>query len=163
VTASGDLRDLLARHLDWHEAHATYDRAVADFPPALRGEVPAGFAHSGWHLVEHMRRAQADILDFCVNPHYVYPTSMDEYWPATAPGDDAEWDESVAAFHDDVRALKRLAQDESVDLLGRVPAGEGQTFLRELLLVADHNSYHLGQLVTLRRALGCWKDAPGWG
>ena len=153
------LRELLARQLDWEAAHVGFARAVADFPPELRGVTPPGFAHSGWEFLEHLRLAQADILAFCVDPGYVEPTSMDEYWPAEAsPPDDATWDASIAGFEADVRALKALALDERVDLLDRVPVGSGQTYLRELLLVADHNAYHLGQFVALRRALGCWEE-----
>lgn len=156
------LRELLARQLDWQAAHVGYRRAVADFPTDMRGVVPEGFAHSGWQLVEHLRRAQADILDFCVNPGYVYPTSMEEYWPDAAPAGEAEWEASAEGFEADVRTLRELALDESVDLFGRVPAGKDQTYLRELVLVVDHNAYHVGQLVALRRALGCWSERPGW-
>lgn len=159
MTVDPRLRELLARQLVWQDAHVGFDRAVADFPPALRGVVPEGFVHSGWQLVEHIRRAQADILDFCVNSDYVYPTSMDDYWPKTAPEDDAAWEAAVAGFRRDAAALQRLARDEEVDLLALVPCGTGaQTYARELLVAGDHNAYHLGQLAALRRALGCWED-----
>ena len=153
------LRELLARQLDWESAHVGFARAVADFPPELRGVTPAGFAHSCWEFLEHLRLAQADILAFCVDPDYVEPTSMDEYWPAeAAPPDDAAWDASIAAFEADVHALQALVLDEGTDLFAPVPAGNGQTYLRELLLTADHNAYHLGQFVALRRVLGCWPE-----
>ncbi|MBN2848076.1 MAG: DinB family protein [Coriobacteriia bacterium] len=153
------LRELLARQLDWEAAHVGFGRTVADFPPELRGVTPAGFAHSGWEFLEHLRLAQADILAFCVDPGYVEPISMEEYWPAeAAPPDDAAWDASIAAFQADVRALQALALDEGTDLFAPVPTGSGQTYLRELLLTADHNAYHLGQLVALRRVLGCWPE-----
>ena len=155
------LRDLLARQLGWEDAHVGYSRAVADFPSELRGVAPAGFAHTGWEILEHLRLAQADILDFCVDPGYEPQEWPAAYWPdAPAPQRDDDWEASVARFGEDRAALQRLALDESVDLLTPVPAGTGQTYLRELLLVADHNAYHLGQLVALRRALGCWRDAP---
>ena len=153
------LRELLARQLEWEAAHVAFARAAADFPPELRGVVPGGFAHSAWEMLEHLRLAQADILAFCVDPDYVEPASLDEYWPANAaPASDAEWDASIAAFEADMRALQALALDERVDLDALVPAGDGQTYLRELLLTADHNAYHLGQFVALRRVLGCWPE-----
>ena len=164
MSAEDKVRLLLASRLDSHDAHVGFDRAVADVPEDLRGVVPVGFAHSCWQLVEHVRRAQADILDFCLNPDYVYPTSMEGYWPRTAPADDAEWQASIAGFLDDVHSLKRLALDDAIDPFASAPRGDGtQTYARELLLAADHNAYHLGQLVSARRALGCWVDAPGWG
>lgn len=151
------LRELLARQFDWEDAHVGYARAFADFPPDLRGAIPAGAAHSGWELLEHLRLAQADILDFCVNPHYTELAWPEDYWPASvAPADDAEWEASIARFGSDLGALKRLALDGSVDLFAAIPHGEGQTYVRELLLAVDHNAYHLGQFVTLRQVLGCW-------
>lgn len=162
---SRPLRELLARQLDWGEAHVGFQRAVTGFPHELQGVIPAGFAHSGWQLLEHMRRAQADILDFCVNPDYVYPSSLEDYWPQVAPAADKPWDATVAAFEGDITALKLLALDESLDLFERVPAAQSemQTFAREFILVTDHNAYHLGQLVSLRRALGAWQEDPGRG
>lgn len=158
MTEQQQLRELLARQLSWEDAHAGFERAVRDFPHDLRGVVPPGFAHSGWQLIEHLRLAQVDILDFCVNPAYVEPSSMDEYWPSGAePPDAAAWDESLARFRRDLAALAALAVDETVDLFARIPHGTGQTYLRELLLVADHNAYHVGQLVAVRQALGCWR------
>lgn len=153
------LRDHLVRLLGWEDAHVGFDAAVLGLAPALRGRVPAGMVHSAWQLLEHLRRAQWDILDFCRNPGYVEPESMEEYWPPspTPPGG-AAWDESVAAFRRDLEAMRALARDETVDLHARIPHGQGQTTLRELLLVADHNAYHVGQLVAVRRALGAWKD-----
>lgn len=164
MSAHDEMRLLLASRLDSHDAHVGFDRAVADLPEELRGVVPAGFAHSCWQFVEHLRRAQTDILDFCVNPDYVCQTSMEAYWPGPAPADDAEWRASIAAFRGDVQSLKQLALDEAVDLFAPVPRGDDrQTYARELLLAADHNAYHVGQLVSARRALGCWSAAPGWG
>jgi len=165
MTATHMMRELLALQLDWGEAHVSLSRAVAGMPEELQGVVPAGFAHSAWQQLEHMRRAQADILDFCVNPDYVYPTSMDEYWPEAAPADDESWAGAVKAFMDDLGALQRLARDESLDLFAPVPAAKSdtQTLARELILVTDHNAYHLGQLLSLRRVLDAWQDGPGWG
>lgn len=154
------LRAHLRKLLDWKDAHVGFDAAVEGLPPALRGVVPAGFQHSAWQLVEHLRRAQHDILDFCRNPGYVELSFPNDYWPpAAAPPSEAAWKESIAAFRRDVEELKRLAEDDGVDLFARIPHGTGQTYLRELLLVADHNAYHVGQLVAVRRALGAWKTA----
>jgi uncharacterized damage-inducible protein DinB len=165
MDALQQMRGLLARQLDWGEAHVGFERALADFPEESMGVVPPGFAHTGWQFLEHMRRAQADILDFCVNPGYVYPGSLDDYWPGAAPSPGESWEDTVAAFSEDREALKRLALDESVDLFAPVPTArsESQTVARGLILAADHNAYHLGQLVALRRVLGIWREGPGWG
>jgi uncharacterized damage-inducible protein DinB len=152
------LRAHLRRLLEWEDAHAGFDAAVEGLAPAARGKVPRGLPHSAWQLLEHMRLCQKDILDFCRDSGYVEPSSMDEYWPATpAPPSDAAWKKSLAAFRRDRRAMRALAEDPAIDLFAPVPQGTGQTFLRELLLVADHNAYHLGQLVLVRRLLGHWK------
>jgi uncharacterized damage-inducible protein DinB len=151
------LREHLRRLLDWEDAHVNFDTAVDGLPTRLRGVVPEGWVHSAWQLLEHLRICQRDILDFCRNPDYVEP-SMEQYWPkAAAPPSDAAWQQSVTAFRRDRDELKRLAKDGAVDLSARIPHGSGQTYLRELLLVADHNTYHVGQLVALRRCLGAWK------
>ena len=151
------LRAQLRRILDWEDAHASFDRAVAGLPARLRGTAPEGWSHSAWQLLEHLRICQHDILDFCRNPKYV-EMAMQDYWPLSArPPSPKAWSASVAAIRRDVAALKRLAADRRIDLFARIPHGSGQTYLRELLLVADHNAYHVGQLVALRRALGSWK------
>ena len=156
--ADDALRAHLRRLLDWQDAHAGFDAAVDGVPPRLRGVRPEGSAHSPWELLEHLRLTQADILDFCRNPAYAERTWPDDYWPrGPAPPTPAAWDESVAAFRRDRAALQQLAADTSLDLFATIPHGTGQTYLRELLLVADHNAYHLGQLVAVRRQLGAWK------
>jgi hypothetical protein len=156
MTHDQALRQHLASVLDWRDAHATFDAAVEGVPHAKRGVVPPGLAHSVWQLLEHIRLAQRDILDFCVDPEYVEPVSMDEYWPATpAPPSEAAWDESVAAVRRDRDAMKQLALERE-DLFASIPHGSGQTYLREILLVADHAAYHVGQIVLVRRALGVW-------
>lgn len=152
------LRDHLVRLLDWDEAHVGFDRAVAGLPPDKRGARAAGFEHSAWQLLEHIRIAQEDILDFCVNAEYEHSMAWpDDYWPAQpAPPDDRAWTESVASYARSLEDLKRLARDVE-DLAAKVPTGKDkQTYLRALLLVADHTAYHVGQLVALRRALGVW-------
>jgi uncharacterized damage-inducible protein DinB len=157
--ADAALREHLRRLLDWEDAHVRFDTAVKDVPEALRGSVPEGSAHSLWQLLEHMRICQLDILDFCRNPAYV-ETKMEAYWPdSAAPPSARSWDESLAAFRRDRQALKTMAANRDVDLFARIPHGSGQTYLRELVLVADHNAYHLGQFVALRRRLGIWSGA----
>jgi uncharacterized damage-inducible protein DinB len=157
MTMDDVLRDHLARVLDWRDAHAGFDAAVEGLAPELRGRRPDGFPHSPWELLEHLRAAQRDILDFCVAEEYGEMLWPDDYWPSSPepPSPDA-WDRTVAAFREDREALKRLAADPAVDLLAPVPHGDGQTYLREILLVADHNAYHVGQLVAVRRLLGAW-------
>ena len=151
------LRDQLSRILDWEEAHVGFDKAVAGIPAEKRGVCPAGFEHSAWQLVEHMRLAQDDILDFCVNPHYHHSMKWpDDYWPAAAPATAAVWDEVIAACARTRDRFKALARD-TPDLYAPVPTGKAnQTYLRAILLAADHNAYHVGQLVAVRRALGIW-------
>jgi hypothetical protein len=158
------LRDHLVRLLDWEDAHVGFDKAVDGIPPGKRGAHAAGFEHSPWQLLEHIRIAQEDILDFCVNAAYEHTMKWpDDYWPvdagpaspASPVGEDA-WVESVAAYRRSREALKRLAR-EVEDLAATVPTGTGrQTYLRAILLAADHAAYHVGQLVAVRRALGIW-------
>lgn len=159
ATSTDPLRAQLARILDWEEAHVGFDTAVDGLAPAKRGAVARGFEHSAWQLLEHMRIAQADILDFCVNRKYVHDrTWPDDYWPKDpAPPNARAWGRSVAAFKADRDAMKKIALKQR-DLHALVPAGTGhQTYLRAILLVADHNAYHLGQLVAVRRAIGAWR------
>ena len=148
-------RDQLARIVDWGEAHVTFDKAVEGIPEELRGRRPQGMPHSAWELVEHIRIAQHDILDFCVNPGYEEMKWPDDYWPpASQEPSGAQWDQSLRDYAADCERLKKLAAD--ADLVARIPHGSGQTILREILLVADHTAYHVGQLVLVRRALGAW-------
>jgi hypothetical protein len=157
MSADAALREHLRKLLDWEDAHIGYEQAVQGIPAGLRGVVLPGLAHSPWRLVEHLRLTQWDILDFCRNPAYVEPSSMEAYWPAgDAPPSEAAWESSLDQFRRDREALKALALDPAVDLFARIPHGSGQTYLREILLVADHNAYHVGQLVLVRRALGIW-------
>ncbi|PYP32757.1 MAG: ABC transporter [Gemmatimonadetes bacterium] len=151
------LRTHLKRLLSWGDAHADLDAAVADLPPNVRGVTPPGLPYSPWQLLEHIRLTQADILAFCERPDYHEPHWPDDYWPRpAAPPDAKAWDASIAAFHRDRAALERMIADPACDLFAKVPAGTGQTFLREFLLVADHTAYHVGQLVAVRRLLGQW-------
>jgi uncharacterized damage-inducible protein DinB len=153
----------LREHLDYllkgGGAHLTFDKAIASLPAGLRGAKPPGVPHTPWRLLEHLRIAQRDILEFTRNPRHISPPWPVGYWPpGDVPPDDAAWDRSVAAFRADLQAMQDLVADPATDLFARLPHGEGQTALHEALLVADHNAYHLGQLVVVRRLLGAWDD-----
>ena len=159
-TPDDPLRAHLVRALDWEEAHVGFDKAVEGIPADRRGSHAAGFEHTPWQLVEHLRLAQKDLLDFCVNPSYVHTLKWpDDYWPQNgAPPDDAAWNESIADFKADREKLKELVRNTGLDLSALVPTGKPrQTYLRAVLLVIDHAAYHVGQLVAVRRALGVWR------
>jgi hypothetical protein len=152
------IRDHLVRVLDWEEAHVGFDKAIDGIPVAKRGARAPGFEHSAWQLLEHMRLAQEDIYDFCVNPKYVHTMKWpDDYWPAPEPANAEAWTASLVSYAGTRDQMKALARDVP-DLTAKVPTGKSnQTYLRAILLVADHSAYHVGQLVYLRRALGIWK------
>jgi hypothetical protein len=151
------IREHLVKLLSWEDAHVGFDAAVAELPARLRGNVPADLPYSPWQLLEHLRITQHDILDFCRNPAYRELSWPDEYWPrAAAPPSPGAWDASIEQFRRDRSALEELARDPSVDLEARIPHGSGQTYLRELLLAADHAAYHIGELIVVRRLLGAW-------
>lgn len=152
------IRDHLVRVLDWEEAHVGFDKAIDGIPADKRGARAPGFEHSAWQLLEHIRLAQEDIYDFCVNPTYVHTmTWPDDYWPAAEPPSGDAWKQSIASYLRSRDRMKALAR-EVEDLTANVPTGKGnQTYLRAILLVADHTAYHVGALVALRRALGIWK------
>ena len=154
------LRTHLANLLSWHDAHVDFETAVGDLSEELRGRVPRGAPYSIWQLVEHLRIAQNDILDFCVNPHYEEKRWPDDYWPDDpTPADDRAWTASLDSYRHDLARVQRLATDTSVDLFAAIPRGSGQTYLREILLVADHAAYHVGQIVIVRRMLGAWEKS----
>ena len=157
MSVTDSIRDHLVRVLDWEEAHVGFDKAVEGIPPDRRVARAEGFEHSPWALVEHMRIAQEDILDFCVNPGYVHTMKWpDDYWPKDPKPGEALWKESLASFVRTREQFKSLAR-EVKDLTAPVPTGKSnQTYLRAILLVADHTAYHVGQLVAVRRALGIW-------
>jgi hypothetical protein len=151
------LRQQLAKLIDWNEAHADLSAAVHDFPAKLRGQVPDGMPYSAWQLLEHVRIALWDILEFSRDAQHKSPKWPEGYWPETAaPPSDKAWDESVKAILNIQEELRKLVKDPSRDLFKPFPHGDGQTLLREVLLAADHNAYHLGQLVLVRKALGAW-------
>src|SRR5947209_1527454 len=152
------LRKHLVELLKGGEAHVGISDALADFPADKRATAAQGFEHTAWQLLEHIRIAQWDILEFSRNPKHVSPDFPEGYWPkVSASPDDVAWKKSVHAVQSDLRAMIDLVSDPRVDLYARFPWGDGQTLLREALLLADHNSYHVGQMVDLRRALGIWK------
>jgi hypothetical protein len=152
------LREHVVHLLQGGGAHLNFEQAVAGLPQDLRGAKVEGVSHTPWRLLEHMRIAQWDIVEFSRNPAHVSPEFPDGYWPERdAPPDSESWDRSLAAFRADLQAMIDLVADVDTDLCARIPHGDGQTILREALLVADHNAYHLGQLVLLRRCLGSWE------
>ena len=152
------LREHLLYLLAGGGAHVSFEQTIEGFPSELRGVQPTGLPFTAWRLLEHMRIAQWDILEFSRSAKHVSPEFPKGYWPETdAPPDEAAWDRSVKAFEADLRAMRRLVKNPSTNLSARISHGAGQTILREALLVADHNAYHLGQLVLLRRLLGAWK------
>jgi hypothetical protein len=158
VTDSNALRKHLLYLLGGGGAHVDFDSAITGWPARLRGSKPKGLPHTAWQLLEHLRIAQWDILDFSRNPKHVSPEWPEGYWPSTdAPPSPAAWNNSVSTFQADLKAMMSLVKSPRRDLFARIPHGEGQTILREALLVADHNAYHLGELVYLRRALGAWR------
>ena len=153
------LREHLLYLLEGGGAHLHFDQAIDGIPPNLRGKTVSPVPHTPWRLLEHMRIAQWDILEFSRNSKHVSPAFPDGYWPeGDAPPNAKAWDHSVKSFKSDLEAMKRLVGDPATDLFARIPHGDGQTILREALLVADHNAYHLGQLVVVRRLLGCWPE-----
>jgi hypothetical protein len=152
------LRKHLLDLLDGGNAHAKFDDVVPSIPAKLRGSKPEGLPHSPWMLLEHMRIAQWDILEFCRSRKHVSPKWPEGYWPAKeAPPSAAAWEKSVKNFRTDLKAMQDLVKDPKTDLFAKIPWGDGQTILREALLLADHTAYHLAQIVDARRALGAWQ------
>jgi len=141
------------------QAHASFDDVIKDLPAKLRGAKPDGAPHTAWQLLEHMRIAQWDILEFSRNAKHVSPQWPEDYWPKTEkPSSDAAWKKSISSFKKDLAAMEKLVADPKTDLYTKIPHGTGQNILREALLAADHNAYHIGQLVLLRRLLGAWNQ-----
>jgi hypothetical protein len=152
------LRKQLVDLLIGRGAHADGKASFRGVPPKLRGVRPGGLPHSLWELLEHMRIAQWDILEFSRDARHVSPDWPAGYWPATpAPPNAKAWDKSVKAFARDLEAMKKFVANRKTDLFAKISHGTGQTVLHEALLVADHNAYHLGQVVTVRKLLGNWK------
>jgi hypothetical protein len=153
------LRQHLVSLLRGGNAHVTFEKALAGLRASLRGARHPSLPYSPWELLEHMRIAQWDILEFSRDAKHVSPEWPEGYWPAASgPANDAAWKTSVRSFQRDASQMERLVRNPATDLFARIPHGTGQTILREAMLVADHNAYHLGQLVMLRRLLGTWKE-----
>jgi hypothetical protein len=151
------LRKHLVELLRGGHAHVDFEKAIAGLPPKLRGARVPKLPYSPWGLLEHLRIAQRDILEFIRNPKHISPKWPEGYWPKDdAPSDSGAWNASVAAFRRDLKELEGLAKNPASDLFAAIPHGDGQTILREVLLAADHNAYHLGEMVALRRLLGAW-------
>lgn len=151
------LREQLGRALDWGEAHVEWRKATDGIPANDRGKRPKGAAHSPWELLEHMRIATWDVVQFSRDPKHKSPDWPASYWPKNPePPNATAWQDSVEALEHDLEQMRRLVNDPKVDLLAPISGGSGQTMLREALLVADHNAYHLGQLVLVRQLLGRW-------
>ena len=151
------LRDQIVRLLDGGMAHATFDEVIADFPLDRINDYPPAVPYTPWHLLEHLRITQRDILDFMVDPDYRELAWPREYWPEPEAATDAEgWARTIAQFRADFAAVRAIATDPQTDLTARIPRGDGQIILRELLLVADHNAYHLGEFAILRQVMGTW-------
>lgn len=153
------LREQLIELLHGGHAHATFDQAVRGFPAARAGTRPNGSPHSAWELLEHLRIAQNDILRFSQSADHASPKWPEGYWPERPePPKAADWAESVRQFRDDLAEFQAMLRDPAHDLYRKFPWGDGQTLLREALVLADHNAYHLGQLVIVRRLLGAWES-----
>jgi hypothetical protein len=151
------LRDHLLELLRGGSAHLDFEQALGGLPPQLRGARAAGLPHTVWQLLEHLRLAQWDILEFSRRADHVSPPWPEGYWPQSpSPPDDAAWDDSVETFRRELQEMQDLVAAPRTDLYAKIPWGTGQTILREALLVADHNAYHLGQIVSVRQALGAW-------
>ena len=158
-TQNRSLRQHILYLLQGGGAHVKFEEVIADIPAKLRGQKPAGLPHSLWMLLEHLRLAQWDILEFSRNAKHVSPNWPEGYWPRTeAPPTIAAWDASIKRFRKDLKTMQDLVTNPKTDLFARIPWGEGQTILREALLAADHNAYHLGQILDARRLLRAWPE-----
>ena len=157
MASNDSWRTIIASSLDWEQAHANLDSSLEGLAPDLRGKRPDHFPHSCWELVEHIRLTQFDLLDFCRNSNYEERKWPDEYWPATpSPKDDATWNASIAQIHRDAKALADFTTTFDKDLAEKIPHGTGQTYLRTILVAVDHTSYHVGQILAVRRLIGSW-------
>jgi uncharacterized damage-inducible protein DinB len=148
---------IVASALRWDQSHVSLDRAVEGLAPALRGTRPTNFPHSAWELLDHIRRTQRDLLEFCTNPGYHEPSWPDDYWPPSPePSSETAWTACLAAIRADAQALADFTVRNAATLTDRIPHGTGQTYLRTVLVAVDHTSYHVGQIVAVRRLLGAW-------
>lgn len=148
---------IVASSLTWEQAHATLENALKGLPAELRGKRPANAPHSIWELVDHIRRTQKDLLEFCAKADYHEPKWPDDYWPRESePASDGAWEECLAELRRDADALARFTVDRADTLTEKIPHGTGQTYLRTVLVAVDHTAYHVGQIVLVRRLLGAW-------
>ncbi|HYU51978.1 MAG TPA: DinB family protein [Gemmatimonadaceae bacterium] len=163
MTKKEEWRAIVASSLDWEQAHTSLENALKGLPAELRAKKPTGFPHSVWDLLEHIRITQRDLLDFVQDKDYEEKLEWPkDYWPASAaPTSDREWNESIATWKRDRQALERFTTDTDLDLTTKIPRGTGQTYLRTILVAADHASYHLAQIVTVRQLLRAWPPAKG--
>lgn len=160
MSATERWRGIVASSLDWEQAHLRFEKAVEDLAAGLRDKRPSGLPHSVWEQVEHIRRTQLDLLEFCRNDDYKEPKWPDDYWPSTpAPANERAWQESLANIRNDREAFARWTVESSLDLTRKIPHGTGQTYLRTVLVAVDHTAYHVGQIVLIRRLLGAWPPA----
>lgn len=159
MNADSIVREQLRDMLSGGNAHMSFEDAVKDFPPEQMNTRPPNVSYTPWQLLEHLRIAQWDILEFIRNPRHVSPSWPEGYWPAQdAQADVAAWQRTIAAFRADLQALQAIVDDETVDLYTPLPQGDGQTIMRELLVIADHNAYHIGEFAILRQVMGTWRD-----
>jgi uncharacterized damage-inducible protein DinB len=158
LTKKEEWRSIVASSLDWEQAHASLESAIKGLTTDQRGKRPAGFPHSVWELLEHIRITQRDLLDFLQNPDYEEKLKWpDDYWPPNqSPASEKAWNETVAAWRKDRMAIERFATGADIDLTTKIPKGTGQTYLRTLLVVMDHSSYHIGQIIAIRQMIGAW-------
>ena len=157
ATALGEWASIVASALTWEQAHASLNHAVEGLSPGLRGRRPPNYPHSAWELLDHIRRTQRDLLEFCANAKYHEPKWPDDYWPGSPePPSEEAWTECVAAVRADAQALADFTIKNAATLTEKIPHGTGQTYLRTVLVAVDHTSYHVGQIVAVRRLLGAW-------
>ena len=158
MTDKPDWRSIIASSLDWEQAHSKLESVVKGLPPSLQGVRPARYPHSAWELLEHIRITQNDLLEFCQNPEYEEKLAWpQDYWPPTpAPPTADAWEKTISDYRRDREALARFTKESKLDLTEKIPRGTGQTYLRTILVAIDHASYHIGQIVSVRRLLGAW-------
>lgn len=161
MTTTKDWRAIVASSLDWEQAHAKLENVVKGLAPSLQGVRPPGYPHSVWELLEHLRITQRDLLDFCQNPDYEEKLEWPkDYWPPTpAPPTPDAWEQTISDYKRDRESFARFTNETKIDLTDKIPHGTGQTYLRTILVAVDHASYHVGQIVSVRRVLGAWPAA----
>src|SRR5579863_2947119 len=152
------MRRQLLNYIQDRHAHASFDEAIKAFPVKLINAKPEKIPYTFWALLEHIRISQNDILDFIQNPDYQDKDWPKDYWPSKkAKANKKIWDKTIAGYKKDLKALEKMFGNPKTDLLAKIPHGQGQTIFREALLVIDHNAYHIGEFILMRRALNIWK------